>query len=252
MINIRSEREISIMRESGYINYLTHQEIKKYIKPGVTTKKLNDVAVDFLKKHNAKASCLNYEGYPMSICVSINDEVVHGIPSQRKIENGDIVSIDFCVEYNGYQSDSAYTYIVGDVPKEVENLVKHTKEALYIGLSQIKSGAKIGDIGSAIEKYAHEHGLSVVEDLVGHGVGTSIHEEPDVPNYGKKGTGITLKSGMVIAVEPMLNLGTKEVCMLDDDWTIVTEDEMPSAHFEHTVVVTDDGYEILTGDKING
>lgn len=252
MISIKSDREIAIMKEAGYINYLTHLEVAKNIKPGITTKALNDIAHKFIISKGCKPSFLNYEGYPASICISINDEIVHGIPSNRKIKDGDIVSVDIGVEYKGYQSDSANTYIVGKVSTEVENLVNNTKKALYEGLSQIKSGAKIGDIGAAIESYAHKCGLSVVEELVGHGVGTSVHEDPDVPNYGKPNTGITLKKGMVIAVEPMLNLGTKEICMLDDDWTIVTEDEMPSAHFEHTVVVTDDGYEILTGDKING
>ena len=251
MINIRSKREIELLREAGYINYLTHQEIKKHIRVGVTTNELDKIAEKFIKSHGGYPSCLGYEGYPKSICVSINDEVVHGIPSNRKLRNGDIVSIDFCVELNGYQSDSANTYIVGNTSKEVEELVNNTEKALYIGLSQIKAGAKIGDIGNAIETFAHEHNLGVVEELVGHGVGTSIHEDPDVPNYGQKGTGITLKEGMVIAVEPMLNLGTKHVGMLDDDWTIVTEDGQPSAHFEHTVVVTKDGYEILTGDKNN-
>ena len=254
MISIKSEREIKIMKEAGYINYLTHQELKKHLRPGITTNELNDIADKFIRSHGGIPSCLGYEGYPKSICISINDEIVHGIPSNRRIKKGDIVSFDFCTEYKGYNSDSANTYIVGDdAPEDVKNLVKYTKEALYVGLNEIKPGAKIGDIGHAIETFAHEHGLSVVEELVGHGVGTSIHEDPDVPNYGEKGTGITLKKGMVIAVEPMLNLGTKDVCMLDDDWTIVTEDGLPSAHFEHTVVVTDDGYEILTGDKdING
>ena len=234
MISIKSEREIEIMKEAGYINYLTHQELKKHLKPGITTNELNNIADKFIRSHGGIPSCLGYEGYPKSICISINDEVVHGIPSNRKLRKGDVVSLDFCTEYKGYNSDSANTYIIGDeAPKNVKDL----------------AGAKIGDIGHAIEEFAHKHGLGVVEALVGHGVGTSIHEDPDVPNYGKKGTGITLKKGMVIAVEPMLNLGTKEVCILDDGWTIVTEDEMPSAHFEHTVVVTDDGYEILTGDK---
>ena len=249
MINIRSDREIDIMKQAGKINFLAHLELRKHLKPGITTNELNNIADKFIRSLGGKPSCLNYEGFPKSICISVNDEVVHGIPSNRKLKNGDVVSIDFCTEYQGYQSDSANTYIIGDAPKEVVNLVENTKKALYIGLSQIKPGAKIGDIGNAIETFAHEHGLSVVEELVGHGVGTDMHEEPDVPNYGKKGTGVTLKKGMVIAVEPMLNLGTKEIGILDDDWTIVTEDGMPSAHFEHTVVVTDDGYEILTGDK---
>lgn len=252
MISIKSEREINLMRKAGYLNFLTHEEIKKHIKPGVTTKELDRIAYKFISSHNAIPSCLNYEGYPASICVSINDEVVHGIPSSRKIQNGDIVSIDFTVRLDGYESDSARTYIVGDVPKEVEDLVTNTEKALYEGIKQVKPGARIGDISNAIETYAHTHGLSVVEELVGHGIGTNMHEDPDVPNYGAKGTGPILKEGMVIAIEPMLNLGKKDVCMLDDDWTIVTEDESPSAHFEHTVAVTKTGVKILTGDISDG
>ena len=178
--------------------------------------------------------------------------MVHGIPSKRKIKNGDIVSIDVGVEVHGYHSDAARTYVVGEVSDDVQELVTNTEKALYEGLSVIKEGAKIGDIGYAIENFAHEHGLTVVEELVGHGVGTNIHEEPDVPNYGKKNTGVTLKTGMVIAVEPMLNLGERYVYLHDNDWTILTDDEMPSAHFEHTVVVTHEGYKILTGDISDG
>ena len=249
MISIKSEREIELMRHAGHINYLTHEEIKKHLRPGITTEQLDKIAYDFINKNDCVPSCLNYEGYPKSICISINDEVVHGIPGKRKIKNGDIVSIDFCVGYKGYHSDSTRTYIIGSVSKEVEDLVENTRLALYEGLSKVKSGAKIGDISHAIEEFAHKHGLSVVEELVGHGIGTSIHEEPDVPNYGSIGTGLTLKSGMTIAIEPMLNLGKKQVCMTDqDDWVIVTEDGYPSAHFEHTVLVTEDGYEILTGE----
>lgn len=249
MISIKSEREIELMRHAGHINYLTHEEIKKHIRPGVRTEELDKVAHDFIIKNDCVPSCLGYEGFPKSICVSINDEVVHGIPGSHKIKNGDIVSIDFCVKYKGYESDSARTYIVGSVPKEIENLVENTRLALNEGLSKVKSGAKIGDISHAIEEYAHKNGLSVVEDLVGHGIGTNMHEEPDVPNYGDAGTGITLKEGMTLAIEPMLTLGSKEVCLTDqDDWVIVTIDGSPSAHFEHTILVTKDGYEILTGE----
>ena len=246
MINIKSQREIELMKASGHLNYMTHEELKKHIKPGITTNELDKIAYDFITKNGGYPSCLNYEGFPKSICVSINDEVVHGIPSNRKIQNGDVVSIDFCVLKDGYQSDSARTYIVGDVTDEVKALVENTEKALYVGLQEIKEGAKIGDIGAAIEAFATEHGLGVVRELVGHGVGTEMHEDPDVPNYGIKGTGPTLKAGMVIAVEPMLTLGDKDIAIMDDDWTIVTQDGLPSAHFEHTVVVTKDGYEILT------
>lgn len=253
MISIKSEREINLMREAGYLNFLTHEEIKKHIKVGVTTKELDRIAYKFISSHNAIPSCLNYEGFPASICVSINDEVVHGIPSTRKLANGDIVSIDFTVRLNGYESDSARTYIVGEVPKEVQDLVVNTEKALYEGIKQVKPGARIGDISSAIETFAHNHGLSVVEELVGHGIGTEMHEDPDVPNFGKKGTGPILKEGMVIAIEPMLNLGERYVSMDEDDgWTIFTDDGKPSAHYEHTVAVTKDGYKILTGEKEYG
>lgn len=249
MISIKSERELELMRHAGHINYLTHEEIKKHLKPGIKTEELDKIAYDFITKNDCVPSCLGFEGYPRSICVSINDEVVHGIPGKRKIKEHDIVSIDLCVGYKGYHSDAARTYIIGSASKEVEDLVENTKKALYEGLSKVKSGAKIGDISHAIESFATNHGLSVVEELVGHGVGTSIHEEPDVPNFGDANTGIVLKEGMTIAIEPMLNLGSKHVAMTDqDDWVIVTEDGSLSAHFEHTVLVTKDGCEILTGE----
>lgn len=247
MISIKSEREIELMRHAGKINYLTHQEVAKHLKPGITTKALNDIAHKFILANDCTPSFLNYEGYPASICISVNDEVVHGIPSKRKIKDGDVVSIDIGVCYKGYHSDSANTYIVGKSSKEVEDLVLNTKKALYEGLSVIKDGVKISDIGSKIEKFAKANNLGVVRELVGHGVGTNVHEEPDVPNYYTD-MKLRLKSGMVIAVEPMLNLGCEDIYMEDDDWTIKTDDGMPSAHFEHTVLVTDDGYIILTGE----
>ena len=246
MISIKSEREINLIKESGHLNYLTHELLKANLKPGITTNELDKIAYDFITANGGYPSCLNYEGFPKSICISINDEVVHGIPSNRVIKNGDVVSIDFCVLKDGYQSDSARTYIVGDATDDVKALVENTEKALYIGLQEIKEGAKIGDIGAAILEYATDHGLGVVRELVGHGIGTEMHEDPDVPNYGTKGTGKTLKAGMVIAVEPMITLGDYHVGILEDDWTIVTQDGLPSAHFEHTVVVTKDGYEILT------
>lgn len=248
MITIKSEYELSLMRKASKIVYDTHQYLKPYIKPGITTGELNKLAHDYIVSQDAYPSCLNYEGYPASICISVNEEVVHGIPGKRKLKNGDIVTLDICVCYKGYHGDSAWTYPVGDISKEKQYLLKHTEKALYEGLSKVKDGVKLGDISNAIEEYATSHKLGVVRELVGHGIGNSLHEDPEVPNYGKKGTGITLKTGMTIAVEPMLNLGTRKVYLLDDDWTIVTGDNKPSAHFEHTIVVTDDGYEILTGD----
>ena len=248
MISIKSEREISLMRKAGNIVYKTHKYLEQYIKPGITTKELDKLAYDFITKEDATPSFLNYEGYPASICTSINEEVVHGIPSNRKLKEGDIIGIDIGACYQGYHGDSAWSYQVGSVSREKAYLLEHTKKALFEGLKQVKPGNRIGDISNAIETYAKEHNLGVVRELVGHGVGNKLHEKPDVPNFGAPGTGPILKEGMTIAIEPMLNLGTREIYLLDDDWTIITQDGLPSAHFEHTVVVTKDGLEILTGD----
>lgn len=246
MIKIKSEREIELMRKAGEIVGLTHNYLKQFIKPGITTLELDKLANDYILKQNATPSFKGLYGFPGTICISINEEVVHGIPSHRKLKDGDIVTLDIGACYKGYHGDSAWTYTVGNVKPEILNLLKETEESLFAGLSVIKAGARVGDIGYAVSEVAKKYKLGVVKELVGHGVGSDVHEDPDVPNYGKKGTGPILKEGMVIAVEPMLNLGTEEIYMLDDDWTIVTADDLPSAHFEHTVLVTKDGYEILT------
>ena len=248
MISIKSEREISLMRKAGNIVYRTHKYLEPYIKPGITTKELDKLAYDFIISQDATPSFLNYQGYPASICASINEEVVHGIPSNRKLKNGDIIGIDIGACYKGYHGDSAWSYQVGSVSRKKAYLLEHTEKALFEGLKQVKPGNHVGDISNAIETYAKDHNLGVVRELVGHGVGNHLHEKPDIPNFGKKGTGPILKEGMTIAIEPMLNLGTREIYLLDDDWTIITQDGQPSAHFEHTVVVTKDGYQILTGD----
>ena len=248
MISIRSQREISLLKQAGNIVYRTHKYLEPYIKEGITTKELDKLAEDFIRSQDATPSFKGYQGFPGTICASINDEVVHGIPGNRKLKNGDIISIDIGACYKGYHGDSAWTYPVGEISNEKKYLLEHTEKSLYIGLEQIKPGNRIGDIGSAIEEYANEHNLGVVVELVGHGVGTNLHEEPEVPNYGNKNTGPLLKEGMVIAVEPMLNLGTADIYILDNDWTIKTDDGLPSAHFEHTVAVTKDGYQILTGE----
>mgnify|MGYP004650679069 FL=1 len=246
MITIKSKEEIALMKKAGEIVYLTHQTLIPYIKEGITTKQLDEIAEKFILSMNATPSFKNYNGYPTSICTSINEEVVHGIPSNRKLKNGDIISIDIGACYKGYHGDSAWSYKVGEISSEKAYLLKHTELALYEGLKQVKPGNYLNDIGTAIEKYAKAHHLGVVRELVGHGVGTHLHEDPDVPNYNIKKKGPLLKEGMTIAIEPMLNLGTHKVFVLDDDWTIVTGDNKPSAHFEHTVAVTKDGYEILT------
>lgn len=246
MISIKTPREIELMRVAGEIVGDTHKYLIPYLKPGITTKKIDSLAREYIIKRGAFPSCYHYEGFPANICISINEEVVHGIASNRKLREGDIVTLDICVCYKGYHGDSAWTYAVGHISDEKKYLMKHTETALYEGLKQVKEGVHIGDIGNAIETYALAHHLGVVKELVGHGIGNELHEDPDVPNYGKKGTGPILKKGMVIAVEPMLNAGTADIYLLDDDWTVITADDKPSAHFEHTVVVTEDGYEILT------
>lgn len=246
MISIKSEREIELMRQAGYLVSLTHQYLKPYIKEGITTKQLDQLAYDFIKGHNAEPSCLGYEGFPATLCTSVNDEVVHGIPNNYKLKNGDIVTIDMVIGYKGYQGDAAWTYTVGEVDDDKKYLMQHTENALYKGIEMVKPGNRVGDISFAIQKYANEHNLGIVKELCGHGIGTDMHEEPDIPNYGKKGTGPRLKEGMVICIEPMLNLGTSDIYLMDDEWTVKTLDGKPAAHFEHTVLVTKDGYEILT------
>lgn len=246
-ISIKSDREIELMTIAGNIVYETHKYLKEYLKPGITTKRLDTLAEDFIISKGAIPSCKGFEGYPATLCTSINEEVVHGIPSNRKLKNGDIITLDICACYKGYHGDSAWTYAIGDISCDKEYLLEHTEKSLYEGLKQVKPGNRIGDISSAIEEYAKKHKLGVIKELEGHGIGTNLHEDPEVPNYGVKHTGPVLKKGMVIAVEPMLTLGSPEIVILDDDWTIETKDYSPSAHFEHTVVVTDDGCKILTG-----
>lgn len=248
MITLRSNREIELLKKAGNIVYQTHQYLRPFLKEGITTKELDRLAEDFIRSHEATPSFKGYDGFPGSICTSINNQVVHGIPGNRKLKNGDIISIDIGACYKGYHGDSAWSYAVGEISDEKHYLLKHTEQSLYEGLKVVMPGNRIGDIGYAIEQYAIKHQLGVVKELVGHGVGTSVHEAPDVPNYGLPHTGPMLKEGMVIAIEPMLNLGSPDIYICEDDWTIETEDSRPSAHFEHTIVVTKDGYQILTGE----
>lgn len=247
MISIKSEREIELLRVAGNIVHETREYLKPFIKEGITTKELDTLAEEFILSRGATPSFKGLNDFPASICISINQEVVHGIPSKRKLRNGDIVSIDIGACYKGYHGDSAWTFAVGEVSPKKQALMEHTKESLFKGLEQIKPGNRIGDISHAIETHAKKYNLGVVRELVGHGVGTKVHEEPDVPNYGEPHRGPVLKEGMVLAIEPMLTLGRRDICILDDEWTIETIDNSPAAHYEHTVVVTKDGYEILTG-----
>ena len=246
MITIKTDAEIELLRQSGKILSNCLKEVEKHIRIGVTTKELDTLAHDFIIKHDAYPTCLGFEGFPASICTSINDCVVHGIPSNRKLKNGDIITIDLVVGYKGYQADAAYTYSVGKISDDDLYLLKHTEASLYEGIKMVKPGNRIGDISHAIEVYAHKHNLGIVEELCGHGIGQDMHEDPDVPNYGEANTGVRLKEGMVICIEPMLTFGKRYVYLMDDDWTVKTDDGSNAAHFEHTVLVTSDGYRILT------
>lgn len=246
MITIKSEREIELMREAGKMVSMTHKYLKNFVKAGITTKELDRLAEEYIRKMGGVPTCKGYEGFPATLCTSVNDTVVHGIPDNYKLKNGDIITIDMVIGYKGYQGDAAWTYAVGDISDEKKYLMEHTEKALYEGVKQVKPGNHIGDISAAVESYATKHNLGVVKELCGHGIGREMHEDPEVPNYGIKGTGPKLREGMVICIEPMLNLGTADIYMLDDDWTIKTDDGMPAAHYEHTILVTKDGYEILT------
>ncbi len=248
MISIKSKREIELMIVAGRIVYETHQHIKNMVKPGVSLLQIDAEAEKFILSKGATPSFKGYEGFPNATCISVNEEVVHGIPSNRKLKNGDIVSIDIGANYKGYHGDSAWSYAVGNIDDDKKYLMEHTKKALFEGIKEVKPGNHVGDIGYAVEKYANAHHLGIVRELVGHGVGNNVHEDPDVPNYGNRHTGPVLKEGMVIAIEPMLNLGSDDIVVEDNDWTITTLDKKPSAHFEHTVLVTKDGYQILTGE----
>ncbi len=248
MITLKSKREIELLKEAGHIVYLTHQYLRPHIKAGIKTKELDRLAEEFIRSKGATPSFKGYEGFPSTLCISINDEVVHGFPSDRVLQDGDIISIDIGACYKGYHGDSAWTYTVGEVSDDAKYLLEHTEKALYEGIKQAKVGNRIGDISYAVEKYATEHNLGVVKELVGHGVGTSVHESPDVPNYGTKGTGPKIRDGMVIAIEPMLTLGSPDIYVEDNDWTVKTEDSSLSAHFEHTIAITNEGVIILTGE----
>ena len=247
MITIKSAKQVEKMRASAQITKETLDLLEQHIKPGVTTAQLDKLAHDYIISRGGKPNFLNYNGFPGSICTSINDEVVHGIPSKRAVlKEGDIISVDMGTVLDGWHSDAARTFPIGKISAEAQKLIDVTRESFFEGMKYLKHGAKLGDASSAIQKYVESHGYSVVRDLVGHGIGTQLHEDPSVPNFGIAGKGVKLAAGMTIAVEPMVNAGHYKVCVLDDDWTIVTEDGSLSAHYENTVLITKDGYEILT------
>ncbi|MFZ0476934.1 MAG: type I methionyl aminopeptidase [Halobacillus sp.] len=246
MINCKTPRELDIMREAGRIVALTHQELERNIRPGITTGELDKIADDFIRSMDAIPSFKGYNGFRGSICVSVNEELVHGIPGDRVLDEGDIISIDIGAKYQGYHGDSAWTYPVGTVDDKTLDLLKVTETSLFKGLDEAIPGERLSNISHAIQSYAESKGYSIVREYVGHGVGKELHEDPQIPHYGPPNKGPRLKPGMVLAVEPMVNAGTRYVKTLPDRWTVVTKDGKMCAHFEHTIAITEEGYEVLT------
>ena len=247
MITIKSKSEIEKMRAAGKITGDVLKVIEKHIKPGISTERLDKIAREYIISRGAKPSFLHYQGFPKSICTSVNDVVVHGITDKNTVlSEGDIISVDVGAYYNGYHGDAARTFAVGKISADAQRLIDVTKESFFEGIKYAVHGAKLGDISSAIQEYAEGHGYSVVRDLVGHGIGKNMHEDPSVPNFGHKGRGVRLAAGMTLAIEPMINCGEYDVSVLDDGWTVVTDDGSLSAHYENTILITKTGCEILT------
>lgn len=247
MIQIKTKEEIEIMRATCLLVGKAHATAARELKPGMTTMQVNNLVESFIMDHGGYPSFKNYHGYPYATCISMNAAVVHGFPGQHELRDGDIISLDIGIFKNGFHGDSAYTYALGEVSEAVKKLLRVTKESLYAGISKARAGNRIGDIANAIQEHTEKkHGYGVVRELVGHGLGRDLHEDPQVPNYGKKGSGPKLKAGMVLAIEPMINMGVKEVVHLDDGWTVLTKDRMPSAHFEHDVCITNADPDILS------
>lgn len=246
MIILKSQREINYLRDAGRVVAQTLEEVRKAVKPEITTQELDQIAEEYIKSCGATPAFKGYHGFPGNICASVNEEVVHGIPGLRKLKNGDNVSIDIGAVINGYYGDAAITVPVGAVDAELQQLLDVTEQSLYKGIEQAIAGNRLGDISHAVQAHAEKYGYGVVRDFVGHGIGRNMHEDPQIPNYGIPGRGPRLKPGMTLAIEPMINMGTQEVKVLDDGWTVVTTDGKRSAHFEHTIAITPEGPEILT------
>ena len=246
MIEIKTTEDISRLRISSLLVGKTLAEVARHLRPGIQTKKLDEIAEEFICDSGAVPAFKGYGGFPASLCISINDEVVHGIPGKREIKDGDIVSVDCGVVFDGFVGDSAFTFGIGEIDEEVKNLLIRTKQSLYLGIEKAIAGNRIGDIGSAVQTYTESFGYGVVRDLVGHGIGRRMHENPEVPNYGKRGTGMMLQDGMVICIEPMINLGRKNIIQESDGWTIRTSDKKPSAHFEHEIAIGKGKADILS------
>ena len=249
-VSVKSQREIELMREAGRILAIVHEELAKIIEPGITTKHIDQVGYDIIKSYGCEPSFLNYEGYPASICVSVNDEVVHGIPDRKHVlHEGDIVSLDAGVIYKGYHSDAARTHGVGEISKEAQQLIDVTRRSFFEGIKKAVNGGHLFEISNAIADYVEPYGYGIVRELVGHGVGSNLHEDPQVPNFRQPHRGLKLVSGMTLAVEPMINIGTENVKWMDDGWTVLTADHSLSAHYENTILITDNGPEILSLSK---
>lgn len=246
MIHLKSEAEIELLRENNQLVSDTLAEVGKHIRPGVTTLELDRIAEDFIRSHGAVPGFLGYNGFPNTLCTSVNEQVVHGIPSDKPLKEGDIVSVDCGTIMKGFYGDTAYTFAVGEIAPSVSELLRVTKEALHKGVEQAVAGNRVGDISHAVQKHAEDHGYSVVRELVGHGLGERMHEEPEVPNYGTRGRGPLLKPGMVICIEPMINIGSRYIVFENDGWTVRTKDRKPSAHFEYAVAITKDGPDVLS------
>ena len=246
MIHIKTKEEVELLRENNLLVSATLAEVGRHIKPGVTTLELDRIAEEFIRSHGAVPGFLGYGGFPNTLCVSVNENVVHGIPSNYALREGDIVSVDCGTILKGFYGDSAYTFCVGEVAPEVKQLLDVTKEALYKGVEQAVAGNRVGDSGAAVQAHAEHYGYGVVRELVGHGLGKKMHESPEVPNYGRRGTGPLLKEGMVICIEPMINMGSKNVVFERDGWTVRTKDRKPSAHFEFAVAIRNGEADVLT------
>ena len=246
-VTIKSEREIELMRQAGKYIAMAHAELEKEVKPGMSTYQIDKIGEEIIRSYGCIPTCLGYEGYPASLCISVNDEVVHGIPRKdRFVENGDIVSLDFCLSYKGYQSDAARTIAIGEISKEAQQLIDVTKQSFFEGIKFAKAGNHLNDVSKAIGAYAAKFNYGIVRDLVGHGIGTHLHEDPQIPNFAQKRRGIRLVPGMTLAIEPMITMGRPEVCWLDDDWTVVTRDGSLSAHYENTILITEGEPRILS------
>ena len=246
MITSKSKREIDLMRKAGEIVALAHQAVAEVIRPGITTGELDRIVEKVIRDHQATPSFKGYNGFPAAICASVNEVLVHGFPSKYALKEGDIISVDIGACYKGYHGDSAWTYAVGEVSEEAKHLMEVTKQSLYEGLKMVKAGVHLSDIFNTIGEYVYSYGYSVPYEYTGHGIGANLHEDPAIPNYGPKGKGPILKAGMTLAIEPMVHRGKPFTKVLDDDWTVVTKDGSLAAHYEHTVLVTEEGYEILT------